>query len=95
MEKQQCSSVTISPAVLVFLSLAAGSAAASAAETGIKTMPDMLDTRDCSVSRSRIVRSMGIAGSTIMPDRVQATALTPEYDDQWDPNIWSTGNGYY
>ena len=41
---------------------------------------------------------MGIAGFTIMPDRAAGYGYyygNPWYDYQWDPNIWSTGNGYY
>ena len=60
--------------VVVLLSVAAGSAAASAAETGIKTMRNLYTRLPIAIPR--IVSSMGFAGSTIMPDRLQATATT-------------------
>jgi hypothetical protein len=60
-------------AALVFLSLAAGSAAADAAETGIKTTPD--SSKHTIAYRYDPHRPVwDIASPTIMPGRKQATA---------------------
>ena len=79
--------------VPVFLSLVAGSAVASAAETGIKTMPD--SSVHAIAYRYPVHRPFyGYRG---LYDYAGPPAGygNPWYDDRWDPNIWSTGNGYY
>jgi hypothetical protein len=71
-------------AVLVLLSLAAGSAVASAAESGIKTTPiaHRYDPRP----------TYGHRG---LYDDAGPQAGYGWYDNRWDPYTWSTGNGYY
>jgi len=64
--------------VLVLLSIAAGSAVASAAETGTKTVPDS-----------------SIHAIAYRYDHAGPRAGYGCYDDRWDSNTWSTGNGYY
>jgi hypothetical protein len=62
----------------------AGSAVASAAETGIKTTPiaHRYDARP----------TFGHRG---LYDYAAPQAGYGWYDNQWDPYTWSTGNGYY
>jgi hypothetical protein len=78
--------------VLVFLSLAAGSAVASAAETGIKTMPDS----SLHAIAYRYHADRPFYGYRGLYDYAGPPAgYGPWYDDRWDPNVWNTGNGYY
>jgi hypothetical protein len=69
-------------AALVFLSLATGSAVASAAETGIKTTPI-------------VHRYDPHPQSYGLYDYAGRQAGYGWYDYRWDPKTWSTGNGYY
>jgi hypothetical protein len=78
-------------AVLVLLSIATGSAAASAAETGIKTMPD---------SSLHAIAYRYNPPRPFYGDRGLYADAGPRagygwYDDRWDSTTWSTGNGYY
>jgi hypothetical protein len=77
--------------VLVLLSLATGSAVASAAETGIKMTPDG------SIHAIAYRAHRPFYGYRGLYDYAGPPAVygNPWYYDQWDPNVWSTGNGYY
>ena len=72
-------------AALVFLSLATGSAVASAAETGIKTTPIV----------HRYDPHSQVYGYRGLYDYAGPQAGYGWYDYRWDSNTWSTGNGYY
>ena len=85
---------------LVLLSLSAGSAVASAADAGTKTMPGSSVYPIAYVGQS--------AAHLYSPHRPlfgyrglydyagpQGYEFNPWYDGRWDPNTWSTGNGYY
>jgi hypothetical protein len=72
-------------AALVFFSLATGSAVASAAETEIKTTPIV----------HRYDPHSQFYGNRGLYDYAGPQAGYGWYNDRWDPNTWSTGNGYY
>lgn len=78
-------------AALVFLSLAAGSAAADAAETGINTTPD--SSKHTIAYRYDPHRP--VYGYREPHDYAGPQAGYGWYGYQWDPYTWSTGNGYY
>jgi hypothetical protein len=81
-------------AVLVLLSVAGGSAVASAAETGIKTMSDSSIQR---IAYRNVPHGpfYGYRGLYDYAGPRAGYGVNPGYDDRWDPNTWSTGNGYY
>jgi hypothetical protein len=79
--------------VLVLLSLATGSAVASAAETGIKTTPDS----SIHAIAYRYDPHRPFYGYRGLDDYAGPRAgygYYPWYDDRWDYFAWS-GNGYY
>jgi hypothetical protein len=79
--------------VLVLLSLAASSSLASAAETGIQT-PDHA-VQSAAYRHDPHQPLYGYRGLYDYAGPRAGYGFNPWYDDQWDPNIWSTGNGYY
>jgi hypothetical protein len=86
--------------VLVVLSLVAGSAAASAAETGLKTLPTSSVHRTAYVGpgvahRGPYRQFYGYRGLYDYAGPPAAYGFAPGYYGQWDSGIWSTGNGYY
>jgi len=77
--------------VLVLLSLAAGNAVASAAETGVN-------------ARNSAVQGVAYRYDPYYAYRGYYNYAAPPaaygygypgYDQQWNPYTWSTGNGYY
>jgi hypothetical protein len=80
--------------VLVFLSLAAGSAVASAAEIGTKT-PDGYAVQGAAYRYGPYRPSYGYRGLYDYAGPRESYGFNPWYDDRWDPFTWSTGNGYY
>jgi hypothetical protein len=77
--------------VLVLLSIAAGSAVASAAETRTKTAPDS----SIHAIAYRYDQHRPFYGYRGLYDYAGPRAGYGWYDDRWDSNTWSTGNGYY
>ena len=82
--------------VLVLLSLAAGSAVASAAETETKTIPDSsIHAVAYRHPASPFYGDRGLYDYAGPPAGYGYYYGNPWYDYRWDPNTWSTGNGYY
>jgi hypothetical protein len=87
--------------VLVFLSLAAGGAVASAAETGTTTMPDSSIYLIAYTGQGAAYRYgphrpfYGYRGFYDYAGPRAGHCSNPWYDDRWDPTTWSTGNSYY
>jgi hypothetical protein len=81
--------------VAVFLSLVAGSAAASAAEIG--TNPKSYAAQDVAYQYRTYRPLHGYRGfyDYAGPPAFQGYGYGPAYEDRWDPYTWSTGNGYY
>jgi hypothetical protein len=80
--------------VLVLLSLAAGSAVASAAETGVNVRNNAV--QGVAYRYDPYGTYNGYRGyyNYAAPPAAYGYG-NPWYEQQWDPYTWSTGNGYY